>query len=423
MSGLTTRRSADDAGPDAAPGSGGAEAAGGQTPATMIRLVAERELRTRLRGKAFKIGTALMVVGLVGMLALVSLVGRQATSKLGVLRSEATLGAPLRVAAAQVGQKVTITEVPDQATGEAMVSGGKLTALVTATSGSASVVVKDKIDDKLRSVVGLVARELAMDQRIRDQGGDPASVRAAAAAATPAVRTLKPPHAYQQQRLVLGVVVGVLLYVGLMLYGQAVAQGVVEEKTSRVVELLLATVRPWQLMAGKVAGIGAVALLQMVLVAGAGLAAALATHRLSLPPTSAVGILAWSLIWYVIGFFTFALLFAALGALVSRQEDVGSATSPITMLLVIPYVLGISILPASPDSGLLSALSMVPLCSPTLMPMRIAVGSAAPWQNGVALGVSVAVLAALVWLSGRIYRNAVLRTGAKVRLVDALRAA
>jgi ABC-2 type transport system permease protein len=390
---------------------------------SVVGLVAGRELRTRLRSKAFRIGTVVMVLGLAGLMALLYVIGKPSTSKLGVVRADASLSAPLSAVAGQVGQRVTVTQVPDAATGERMVQDGKLDALVSATPGSVSVVVKEKLDDKLRPVLDVLAQDRALDARISAIGGDPAAVRAATAQARAQVRSLHPPHVYQSQRLVLGVVVGVLLYLGLVIYGQAVAQGVVEEKTSRVVELLLATVRPWQLMAGKVIGIGAVALIQLVTVGATGLVAGLATHRLSLPPGSAIGILAWSLLWYVLGFFCFALLFAALGALVSRQEDVPSVTTPLTMVLVIPYVLGISILPANPASPLVSTLSLVPLCSPTLMPMRIAVGSAAPWQNALALALTVLLLAALVGTTGRVYRNAVLRTGARVRLSEALRAA
>lgn len=389
----------------------------------VVGLVAERELRTRLRSKAFRIGTVVMVLALAGLLALMYAIGRPSTSKVGVVAADASLSAPLRATADQLGVRVAVSELPDAAAGERLVRDGKLDALVSAVPGSVAVVVKEKVDDKLRPVLDVLAHNRALDQRISAIGGDPAAVRAAAAQAQPQVRSLHPPRVYSSQRLVLGVIVGVLLYLGLMIYGQAVAQGVVEEKTSRVVELLLATVRPWQLMAGKVIGIGAVALIQLVTVAVAGLVAGLATHRLSLPPGSAVGILAWSLLWYLLGFFCFALLFAALGALVSRQEDVASVTSPLTMVLVIPYVLGVSILPANPASPLVSALSLVPLCSPTLMPMRIAVGSAAAWQNALALGLTALLLVALVGLTGRVYRNAVLRTGARVRLMDALRAA
>jgi len=106
---------------------------------------------------------------------------------------------------------------------------------------------------------------------------------------------------------------------------------------------------------------------------------------------------------------------------VSRQEEVGSATSPLMILIVVPYVLGVSVLPGNPGSPLIEWLSMVPLCAPLLMPMRIAIGAVPAWQVLVAFGLTVGLLVALVWLAGRMYGNAVLNTGARVPLRDALR--
>jgi ABC-2 type transport system permease protein len=116
-------------------------------------------------------------------------------------------------------------------------------------------------------------------------------------------------------------------------------------------------------------------------------------------------------------------MFAALGALVSRQEDVGGVTAPATILVVLPYVLGISILPADPENQFLAWLSVVPLFAPTLMPMRIAMGAAPLWQVVLATALTVGLVLLLVWLAGRIYTNAVLRTGSRVRLRDAFRSA
>jgi ABC-2 type transport system permease protein len=116
-------------------------------------------------------------------------------------------------------------------------------------------------------------------------------------------------------------------------------------------------------------------------------------------------------------------MFASLAALVSRQEDVGGVTTPALMLIILPYVLGISILPADPDNALLALLSLVPLFSPTIMPMRIAMGVAPAWQIALATALTVGLAIVLVWLAGRIYGNAVLRMGSRIRLRDAFRSA
>jgi ABC-2 type transport system permease protein len=246
-------------------------------------------------------------------------------------------------------------------------------------------------------------------------------VAAAISAAKVSVTPLIPPKSSNSQQLAIGIITSVLIYVALLLNGQGVAQGVVEEKTSRVVEILLATVRPWQLMIGKVAGLGTVGLLQVAVIALAGVGAGVATGSLHLHATAAVGSIVWLVVWFLLGYAAYSLAFAAVASLVSRQEEVASAVTPVLMLLVIGYVIGVSILPSNPGSHFAAVLSMIPIFAPTLMPVRLALGVVPAWQAAVSLAGIIAVIPLLLWLSARIYRNAVLRTGARVRLRDAWR--
>ncbi len=221
----------------------------------------------------------------------------------------------------------------------------------------------------------------------------------------------------------LGIVAGILIYMSLLMNGQMVAQGVVEEKSSRVVELLLSTIRPWQLMAGKVLGIGFVGFVQMVVVGGVGIAAALGLDVLSISTSAAIGTVVWLVVWYLLGFIVYSLVFAALAALVSRQEDVGGVITPALMFVIVGYVIGISVLPSDPDNTLAEVLSVIPVFAPTLMPMRLAMGGVPVWEAALSVGLVLALIPALVWLSGRIYANAVMRSGSRVKLRDALRPA
>jgi ABC-2 type transport system permease protein len=223
------------------------------------------------------------------------------------------------------------------------------------------------------------------------------------------------------QRLAVGVLTSVLIYFALLLNGQAVAQGVVEEKTSRVVELLLATVRPGQLMIGKVLGLGVVGLIQIAVIALCGVAAAFATGALHLHAVTALGGLVWLIVWFLLGYAAFSLAFAAVAALVSRQEEVAAAVTPVLMLLAAGYVTGVAILPSKPGSPLVATLSMIPVFAPTLMPVRLALGVVPAWQTALSLAGMVAVIPLLLQLSARIYRHAILHSGARVRLRDALR--
>jgi ABC-2 type transport system permease protein len=284
------------------------------------------------------------------------------------------------------------------------------------------VIVKSGLGDDLRSVLQLVAQRAVLDQQVTALGGDPAKVATAISAAAVTVTALEPPKKANSEQLAIGILTSVLIYMALLLNGQAVAQGVVEEKTSRVVEILLGAVRPWQLMIGKVLGLGAVGLIQVAAIALSGVAAAVATGALHLHSISTVSAIVWLIVWFLLGYAAYSLAFAAVASLVSRQEEVAAATTPVLMLLVVGYVVGISILQSDPGSPLAAALSMIPIFAPTLMPVRLALGVVPAWQAVVSLAGMIVVIPLLLWVAARIYRNAVLRGGARVRLRDAWRA-
>jgi ABC-2 type transport system permease protein len=387
-----------------------------------VRLVASRELTTRLRSKAFLLTTLLTLVVLVAFAVVMKFVNDSgADARIGLTSQNEPLAAALRVSAEAVGETVATKTVTDEAAGRQQVRDGDLDALLVGDGRQLRIVVKKDLDENLRNGLDVLARQLALDQQIAQLGGDPAQINQVVATASVDVQSLEKPYEYQTQQLVLGMIAGILIYLSLMLNGQSVAQGVVEEKSSRVVELLLSTIRPWELMAGKVLGIGTVGLIQMLVVGTVGVAAGLGTGVLTISLSAATSTVVWLVVWYLLGFFIYALAFAAVAALVSRQEDVGGVVTPVLMFVVIGYVLGISILPANPDSSMIELLSIIPVFAPTLMPMRLAMGGVPAWEAAVSVSLVIALIPALVWLSGRVYRNAVMRTGARVRLVDALR--
>ncbi len=391
--------------------------------AAAVKLVARREMTTRLRSKAFLISTAILLVFIGGYVVLMNFISTSSShSTVGLTRQTSSLAAPLRAAAKTVGQEVA-TRTVSEAEGRRQVKDGKLDALVVGSPDAMRVVVKKNLGEGLTSALNSLARQEALNQQIRNFHQDPVKVQRAVAHAKVSVTALEPTGKYQVQRIVLGIIGAVLIYMSFMINGQAVAQGVIEEKSSRVVELLLATLRPWQLMAGKVLGIAAVGFLQMLIFAGAGLGLGLSTKVLDVPASLVTGTAIWVLVWFLLGFLMYSVMLAAAGALVSRQEDANSVVTPILMLIIVPAIIGWSVLPANPDSELAHVLSLIPLFSPMLMPMRISLGVAPPWEIALTVALSLLLIVALVALAGRVYRNAVLRTGARVKLRDALRAA
>jgi ABC-2 type transport system permease protein len=387
-----------------------------------VRLVAGREVRTKMRSKAFLIATAATVILLVGFALVMKLIGGGSDATVGFTPGNDALAQPLEAAARSIGQTIDTREVSEDE-GRSQVADESIDALVVGSGDSLRVVVKEDIDDSLRNALNVLAGQLALNQEITDLGGDPATVADAVADAEVQVESLEEPFPYDGQQLALGIIAGILIYMSLLLNGQLVAQGVVEEKASRVVELLLATIRPWQLMAGKVLGIGLVGLVQMVVIGGIGIAAALAFDVLTISISTAVGTVVWLVVWYLLGFLMYSLLFAGLGALVSRQEDVGGVVSPALMFVIVGYVVGISVLPSDPDNSLVGLLSLIPVFAPTLMPMRLAMGGVPAWEAALSVSLVVILIPVLVWLAGRIYANAVMRSGARVKLKDALKTA
>ncbi|MFC0438534.1 ABC transporter permease [Kutzneria buriramensis] len=389
------------------------------TTSRVIGLVAGREFNTRVRSKSFLVSTVVILAVLAAYALLFTFIAKETTVKVGLTGQATAMSAPLSAAADKLGKKVQISTVDNQDDGVAQVRAGKLDVLVQGPLGAPTAVVKSTLDPELQVALEGLVRAQAI-QGVLAQAGLPPTALNAAQSATVKVSELEPPDPEQGQRIALSLITGIVLVFSIMAFGTAVAQGVVEEKSSRVVEILLSTIRPWQLLLGKVLGIGVVGLIQVVIIAVVGLTVANSTGVFSLP-TVALGTILGALGWYVLGFFLYAALLAAAGSLVSRQEELQSAITPVSLLPTIAFVVGVNLLIPNPTNTISTVLSMIPLFTPTLMPSRIALGVAPVWQIALSVALMVAAIALVTWLAGRIYRNAVLQTGARVRLLDALR--
>ena len=194
-----------------------------------------------------------------------------------------------------------------------------------------------------------------------------------------------------------------------------------EEKASRVVEILLSTIRPRELLAGKVIGLGLLGLAQLLLVAAVGVLIATATGVVDVDADLLIAV-GLSLLWFVLGYAFFACAFACAGALVPRLEELQASTMPLTLTIMVSLFVAFAV-NSDPDGTLAHVTAFIPFTAPMTLPPRILVG-AAPWYEvvGGAL-VTIAAAAALIPLAARIYSGAVLRTGSAIKLRDAWRAA
>ena len=211
-----------------------------------------------------------------------------------------------------------------------------------------------------------------------------------------------------------------ILFMMIMMGITTIANGVVEEKSSRVVEIVLTTVRPRTLLLGKILGIGTFLLLQFVLFA---IAAVISLNLAGLWLDLGLGsYLAWLAVWLVLGFFFYAMATGALAATASRQEDLGAVTAPISMTLLIPFYVGLFLVPAMPEATVTKVLSMVPGISPFAMPVRQAYDTVTTSELLIAAALGVVAIPLVAAIAGKIYENSILHTGRRLKITEAIRA-
>lgn len=212
-----------------------------------------------------------------------------------------------------------------------------------------------------------------------------------------------------------------LLYLAVLLYGTWILTGVTEEKSNRVVEVLLSSIRPWQILGGKILGIGTLAIVQLVGTIVAAVVALRVTEAFDLPPIE-LGSVLNLLLWFVIGFLIFAVLFGAAGALVSRSEDANTIAMPMSMSAVVGFFVSISAL-NDPDGPVAVISTFIPLTAPFVVPVRTALGAIPAWQYVAALVICLASIGVLTMVAGRIYAGGLLRYGGRVGVREAWRSA
>jgi ABC-2 type transport system permease protein len=257
---------------------------------------------------------------------------------------------------------------------------------------------------------------VTIGRRAAAMGLTAAQAAALLAPARPAV-TLLHPQPDRTPELVIAMVGMILLFTALNLYGSYVLTGVVEEKSSRVVEVLLARVQPADLLAGKVAGIGLLGIGQFAMLGAVAAVTLQAVHPPRLP-AGATLLIAGVVAWFILGYAFYSVLYGSLGALASRTEDAQAAIAPVTVIMVLIY-LGAFAAVTRPHAWWVTACSLFPPTAPIFMPLRTALTSVPAWQVTTAVILMIASTFALMRVGGRVYRGAVLRMGQRVRLRQA----
>lgn len=219
-----------------------------------------------------------------------------------------------------------------------------------------------------------------------------------------------------------GIAMLVFIYTTILIYGLSVMRGVIEEKQSRIIEVVISSVRPTQMMLGKLIGIGLVGLTQyLIWVFAAGLlltfgVSVLASSGFTLPRLP-FSLLAYFVIYFVLGYFLFATLYVIVGAMVSSEEEAQQAQFPVTMLIIMPMML-FTLIMSNPNSTTSVVLSMVPFFAPTLMMMRLTIGNPPVWQLLGSMALMVLATLGAIWLAARIYRVGILMYGKRPSIAE-----
>ena len=385
-------------------------------------LVAAREVRERVRGRFFKGITAilLLVVGAAIVLPTVHSSAPEGSARIGVVGTVgATLSDDVVLAAARAGVAVRLVGERSPAAARAALRAGRVTLVV---QDGSSVLVRTSSaltgGTTLSKAADAIASSLGAAEAFRAAGLTDRQVAEVAHAGPVPVASLEPASRNGAARgtSLIGLI---LVFIMLTQYLTWTLMGVMEEKASRVVEVLLATVRPIQLLGGKLLGIGAVALFQAALVVGFALILAAAVGSDVLHGTAPMVVVA-SLVWLVVGYAFYSWVYAAAGSMTARQDQVQSLALPLSVPIIFGYVVALANAGPGGPSLLVEVLAYLPPTAPFGMPLLVAKGAVSWWEFAAAIAASLAGTIVVARLAANVYRRAVLRTGRRLRLRELL---
>lgn len=363
-----------------------------------ITLVARREIRERLRSKVFLVSTLVMLLLVGGSTALNGALSKRPTYRVAVAApSPPGLFAALQRAARPFDNaRVRLRVVASPAAGRRALEAKQVDVLLLLSEDQ--LVFRSDVDAKAAAVADTAVSALRHHL-------PPAPELTTATLHRPASKTT-------DAEILVAYFGSFLLLGALAIYGQWVVAGVVEEKNNRVVEIVLSTVRPRHLLAGKVIGIGLLGLGQLALVAG--LVAGLLAAGVFNAPAGLGGSLALVIPWFALGFALYAVAYAAAGALASRQQNAETAGQPVTYTILAAYFVGYIALTTNMDGLLANILTVFPLTAPLVLPARSALAGVPLWEHVLAVVLILASIYALVRFAGRIYGRGLLHSGPRL---------
>ncbi|MFN8021708.1 MAG: ABC transporter permease [Acidimicrobiales bacterium] len=395
-----------------------------------VPLVMAREIRQRIRSRVFAISTLLLVIGVVGA----GVANRVVSGDDEPERVDyAVVGdAPpdLDTAITATRELVDVdlrrtTVTPDTEAGiEAALRDGRVDVVLRVEGEGATrtgtVVSVDGTGDGIVTALDVAWRYASAHEAALDAGLTEDEAQAVLEPTPLGTATLDHDDGDDPVALFAGTIVAILLFMSISIFGGLVLTGVVEEKSTGVVEVLLGHVRPHQLLIGKVLGITVIALVQFTITLSAGVAGLIISGRTV--PSDVWVALPSAVVWFLGAFVFYTTLFALAGSFVSRQEDAQGAAAPISAVMFVAYLTVFS-LGADPSGTATRIVSLLPPFAPLLMPLRIATGSASVIEIALAIVLLLAGIYGMLRLTGAIYGRTLLHRGSRLTWRDAIRMA
>jgi ABC-2 type transport system permease protein len=364
--------------------------------------------------------TTLIVVGSFLIPAIVF--GGDNPTKVGIVDpSPPGLQGAIEQSAERFDHKVVVTTYPSSSAADEALTGGGADIVVEVPpdlSGPGEIRVKRQPDEATAQVIAAATVALRVQNVLGGSNVDQAAL--ADAQRPPETRSLQAETEQDQAKFLVANIGAVLILVGIFSFGFTVLTGVVEEKQSRVVEVVLSTVRARDLLMGKVLGIGVLGIVQLAVFIAAALIAAYATNRLVLPTTTP-GTVVLLALWFVLGYLLYSTALGFLGALASRQEEASNASTPVMMVAMISYFVAIFAVIDDPDGLVANIATFLPPSAPFVVPLRAAFDAIPLWQIGVAAILTIIGIYILFTIGARVYAGAVLQFGGRIKLRDAWR--
>lgn len=397
------------------PESAQATAHGGRSWWRGTRLVAVRGLTEQLRSRTFKVVTGLLLVMSVAGITIPQLLGEDET-----VYALATVGAAnsdlvQALGSAQAGQEFTLEfeEREDRAAVRQAVQDGEATAGLDGDT----LFTEERGDGTFAVLVAQAVVALESSARLAEAGLTPEQVVE--------VQAVQPPEQVpvgavsDTERAGAGFLVGVVLYLAITFAGSAISTAVAQEKTSRISEVLLTTLRPSQALVGTVMATGVVTLLQLAVLTVPLAVAVRVSDSIGLPPVAA-GDLVLSLVWFILGFALYAFVFAASASVVDKVTEANSAIIPVMTVLVAAYLAAVTFVGENPGSVGSVFTSMFPFSAPIAMPIRWATGEVPVYQLVLAMVLTAVTALLLVRLASAAYSRALLITGRRAKVREVL---